>query len=127
MEFTTLTALSPIDGRYLSKVTQLQQLQPIVSEYGLIKYRVFIEIEWFKALANHSSINEVPALSAKALIFLDNLYKSFKNSFLYNKTTFSVNSSTSFFLSFILIKFKICNIICNRNIARHYKIIYLYL
>lgn len=74
MELTTLTALSPIDGRYLSKVTDLQS---IVSEYGLIKYRVFIEIEWFKALANHSEINEVPALSTKALTFLDNLYNNF--------------------------------------------------
>lgn len=74
MQLNTLTALSPIDGRYLSKVTDLQS---IVSEYGLIKYRVLIEIEWFKALAKYSEINEVPALSAKAINFLDNLYENF--------------------------------------------------
>jgi len=44
MKLTELSAISPIDGRYSKLVTELQG---IVSEYALIKYRVFVEIEWF--------------------------------------------------------------------------------
>ena len=48
MELTPLTALSPLDGRYAGKVAALR---PLFSEFGLIKHRVIVEIEWFKALA----------------------------------------------------------------------------
>lgn len=74
MELTALTAISPIDGRYLNKVSTLQ---PILSEFGLIKYRVLIEIEWFKALANNSQIKEIPEFSPKSIKFLDDIYTSF--------------------------------------------------
>ena len=47
MELNTLTAVSPIDGRYWSKV---EKLQNYFSEYALIKYRVFVEVEYFIAL-----------------------------------------------------------------------------
>ena len=48
MEITMLTAISPIDGRYRSKV---DELAIYFSEYALIRYRVFVEIEYFIALA----------------------------------------------------------------------------
>ncbi len=47
MNFSSLTAISPIDGRYQGKTNELQQY---FSEFGLIKYRVFVEIEYFIAL-----------------------------------------------------------------------------
>ncbi len=49
MELTALSAISPIDGRYRSKV---QELAPYFSEFGLIKYRVLVEVEYFIALVN---------------------------------------------------------------------------
>ena len=49
MELTPLTAISPIDGRYRKHV---QHLDEYFSEYGLIKYRVLVEIEYFLFLAN---------------------------------------------------------------------------
>jgi len=74
MELTQLTAISPIDGRYGSKTSQLQ---PIFSEYGLIKHRVIVEIRWLQALAAHEGIAEVPALSADAAKLLDSLAENF--------------------------------------------------
>jgi adenylosuccinate lyase len=56
-----LTALSPLDGRYASKV---DALRPIFSEYGLIKARITVEVEWLIALANESGIPELPQFSA---------------------------------------------------------------
>ena len=65
-----LTALSPLDGRYAKKVAALR---PLFSEFGLIKHRVKIEIEWLKALAAETSIAEVPAFSASTLADLNAL------------------------------------------------------
>ncbi len=64
MNLTSLTALSPIDGRYAEKTYGLRS---IFSEYGLIRYRVQVEARWLEALAAHPGIPEVPALSADAL------------------------------------------------------------
>lgn len=47
MSLTSLTAISPVDGRYRSKVSELA---PYFSEFGLIKYRVHVEVEYFIAL-----------------------------------------------------------------------------
>ena len=47
MNYTPLTAVSPIDGRYHSKT---KALQPYYSEYGLIRYRVLVDVEYFIAL-----------------------------------------------------------------------------
>jgi len=74
MNFTQLTAISPIDGRYSDKVTALK---PIFSEYGLIRYRVLVEIRWLQMLACHESIEEVPALSEEALYTLDSIIANF--------------------------------------------------
>ena len=70
MELTPLTALSPLDGRYAGKVAALR---PLFSEFGLIKYRVTVEVEWFKALAASPEIQEVPPFSASVIADLDAL------------------------------------------------------
>jgi adenylosuccinate lyase len=68
MDLTTLTALTPLDGRYRRTG---DKLAPFFSEFGLIKYRVKVEIEWLKALAAEPAIAEVPAFSAATLAALD--------------------------------------------------------
>ncbi|EIJ41159.1 adenylosuccinate lyase [Beggiatoa alba B18LD] len=70
MELTPLTAISPVDGRYHHKTLALQ---PIFSEFGLIRYRVQVEVRWLQYLASVPEITEVPALSESAKTFLDNL------------------------------------------------------
>lgn len=74
MQLSELTALCPLDGRYGEKT---KNLRPIFSEYGLIYYRVVIEIEWLKSLAQATEIQEVPPLSSQSTDFLNNLIKNF--------------------------------------------------
>lgn len=74
MELTALTAISPVDGRYGSKVTVFRD---IFSEYGLIRNRVTVEIRWLQKLAAHSGVTEVPAFSADANACLDQLVGEF--------------------------------------------------
>jgi Adenylosuccinate lyase (EC 4.3.2.2) len=63
LPFSSLTAVSPVDGRYASKA---EMLRPIFSEYGLIKFRVTVEVRWLQLLADVDGIKEVPALSKDA-------------------------------------------------------------
>lgn len=70
----TLTAISPIDGRYANKV---DALRPIFSEYGLIRYRVEVEVRWLQALAAEAKIAEVPALSVEATAVLNKIVSDF--------------------------------------------------
>jgi adenylosuccinate lyase len=74
MLMTTLTALSPIDGRYAGKV---DALRPIFSEFGLIRNRVLVEIRWLQALAEAPEIEEVPALSEAANHRLEQIIDQF--------------------------------------------------
>jgi adenylosuccinate lyase len=74
MELSSLTAVSPIDGRYGSKT---ESLRHIFSEYGLIKSRVEVEIRWLQSLANNKAIPELPAFSAEANQYLDDIVSSF--------------------------------------------------
>ncbi|SMQ65558.1 adenylosuccinate lyase [Pseudidiomarina planktonica] len=74
MELSALTALSPVDGRYGSKAAALR---PYFSEYGLIKYRVTVEVRWLQQLAACAQITEVPALSAEADTFLNAIITDF--------------------------------------------------
>ena len=74
MDPSPLTALSPLDGRYHSKVASLRS---IFSEFGLIRRRVQVEVAWLKALSESTKIPEVPALSAPAAGFLDELVETF--------------------------------------------------
>ena len=74
MELSALSAISPVDGRYGSKV---KSLRPIFSEFGLIKYRVTVEVRWLQKLAETSAIAEVPAFSAQANAALDAIVTDF--------------------------------------------------
>ncbi|WP_455365980.1 adenylosuccinate lyase [Kaarinaea lacus] len=74
MELDSLLAISPIDGRYAKQSSELRE---IFSEFGLIKNRVIVEIEWLKMLANEKAITEVPALSSEAINVLDNIVAEF--------------------------------------------------
>jgi adenylosuccinate lyase len=75
MELSTLTAVSPVDGRYGSKTADLR---PIFSEYGLIRHRVAVEVRWLNALADHPEIPEVPPLSGHAANLLDGIVEGFQ-------------------------------------------------
>lgn len=74
MELSALTAISPVDGRYGNKTTELRE---IFSEYGLTKYRVQVEINWLKMLADCPDIKEVPSFSKTALNLLDSINNDF--------------------------------------------------
>ena len=63
MSDAALLALSPLDGRYAGKV---EALRPIFSEYGLIKARVTVEVEWLMALAEEPGLAELPRFSYPA-------------------------------------------------------------
>jgi adenylosuccinate lyase len=74
VELTALNALSPLDGRYQTK---LDSLRPYFSEYALIRHRTLVEIEWLKALAASKKIKEVAPFSPKTLKQLDAVVTSF--------------------------------------------------
>ena len=74
MQLSTLTAVSPVDGRYGSKT---EPLRTIFSEYGLIRYRVIVEIRWLQALAANPQIMEVPAFSEQANERLERIISEF--------------------------------------------------
>ena len=67
-------ALSPLDGRY---VAATDSLRPIFSEYGLMKARVRVELEWLKALAAEPKISEVAPFSANTLAEIDSVINGF--------------------------------------------------
>jgi adenylosuccinate lyase len=68
MPLTTLNALSPLDGRYQTK---LDTLRPYFSEYALIKHRAWVEVEWLKALSAATDLKEVAKFSAATIQELD--------------------------------------------------------
>lgn len=70
MELTSLSALSPLDGRYKEKV---DALRPIVSEYGLIRYRIFVEIKWLIFLSSEKKLKEIPKLSDSNCVKLERI------------------------------------------------------
>ncbi|MFS7250224.1 adenylosuccinate lyase [Rahnella rivi] len=74
MELSSLTAVSPVDGRYGDKVSALRT---IFSEFGLLKFRVQVEVRWLQKLAACAEIKEVPAFDADANAFLDQLVANF--------------------------------------------------
>ena len=69
-----LLALSPLDGRYAASA---EALRPVFSEYGLIKARVRVELEWLKALAAAPQIGEVPPFSAATVAEIDGVIAGF--------------------------------------------------
>ncbi|MBU1438288.1 MAG: adenylosuccinate lyase [Gammaproteobacteria bacterium] len=74
MELNALTAISPVDGRYGSRTGELRD---IFSEFGLIKYRVTVEVRWLQQMAGIAGIAEVPALSAEANSLLNSIVDNF--------------------------------------------------
>lgn len=74
MEFNPLTALSPLDGRYAGKVDALREH---FSEFGLIRARLKVEIEWLKALAAEPHFTEIAAFSPATIAELDALVANF--------------------------------------------------
>jgi adenylosuccinate lyase len=74
MTHSALTAISPIDGRY---ARQVEKLRPIFSEYGLIRFRVLVEVRWLQALAREAKIAEVPAFSEAAVQALNAIAAEF--------------------------------------------------
>ena len=63
MTFNNLTSISPIDGRYSDKTSPLKA---IFSEFGLIKYRLLVEVRWLEAMSNNPHISEVPKFSPQS-------------------------------------------------------------
>jgi len=74
MKVSTLRALSPADGRYADKVASLRD---IFSEYGLIRFRVLVEVRWLQSLADESSIAEVAPLSSVMKDVLNDIVDGF--------------------------------------------------
>ena len=71
---SALTAISPIDGRYGAKT---ERLRTVFSEYGLIRYRVMVEVRWLQHLAANNQISEVAAFSPEADAALNALIDNF--------------------------------------------------
>ena len=74
MSLTTLNALSPLDGRYQTK---LDALRPYFSEYALIKHRAWVELEWLKALAAAKELAEIAPFSAETINELNQAIANF--------------------------------------------------
>ncbi|KAK1288736.1 hypothetical protein QJS10_CPB19g00563 [Acorus calamus] len=74
LELSSLTALTPLDGRYEQKV---KELRPIFSEYGLIRFRVLVEIKWLLKLSEIDEVMEVPNFSKDARSFLEGVVYNF--------------------------------------------------
>jgi len=72
--YSSLTAISPLDGRYQQKVSSLSEH---FSEFGLIKYRVLVEIAWLKSLAVAEGLAEIPNIGEAGLSKLDKLANDF--------------------------------------------------
>ena len=77
MQLSALTAISPIDGRYGSKVTDLRQS---FSEFGLIHARVTVEVRWLQSLAKHPEIIELPDFTDAENAFLNSIVDDFSES-----------------------------------------------
>ncbi len=75
MQLSSLTAVSPVDGRYGGKTSALR---PIFSEFGLIRCRVQVEVRWLQRLAAHADIPEVAPFSDEANALLDQLAENFQ-------------------------------------------------
>ena len=74
MELSQLTAISPVDGRYAGKSVELRS---IFSEYGLLKYRVEVEVRWLQMLSTNPQIEEVPAFTDTSNALLDKIVAEF--------------------------------------------------
>ena len=74
MQLDSLTAISPIDGRYAAKTASLR---PVFSEYGLIYHRLVVEVRWLQTLSRTAEIDEVAEFSSAANALLDSIVQNF--------------------------------------------------
>ncbi len=74
MDLTSLTAVSPVDGRYAAKT---ESLRPWFSEYGLIRQRVFVEVRWLLALVDEPAIVEIGPIDERARRVLESIADDF--------------------------------------------------
>ena len=74
MKSEHLFSVSPLDGRYNQAIEEFRE---VTSEYGLIKYRVIVEIKWFIHLSKISKIKELPKLNIKDTNYLIDLIDNF--------------------------------------------------
>lgn len=74
MNYSTITAVTPVDGRYQAKT---QNLQEIFSEYGLIKNRLFVELKWLKKLSQQNEISELNPFSDEEIQWLFEIHNNF--------------------------------------------------
>ena len=74
MTLDNLTAISPVDGRYGSLT---EDLRNIFSEYGLIRYRILVEIQWLQDLSANNDIKEIKPFSVRTNQFLDSILEDF--------------------------------------------------
>ena len=74
MQLSSLTAVSSVDGRYAGRTASLREY---FSEYGLIRYRVIVEVRWFQALAASADIAQVATLSEAANTYLEQIIDNF--------------------------------------------------
>lgn len=76
MTLSSLSAISPIDGRYLKKT---RILSPYFSEYALVYYRLKVEICWLESLAANNAIKEIPRLSPEAKNYFSTILSNFND------------------------------------------------
>jgi adenylosuccinate lyase len=113
-----LLSISPLDGRYSDSV---EDLRNITSEYGLIRYRVIVEIKWFIHLSKNSKIKELPSFGIKDTSYLHDLIDNFdikdakRIKSIENKTNHDVKAVEYFLKE----KFKL-----NKNLARYSEFIH---
>jgi adenylosuccinate lyase len=118
MKNEKLLSISPLDGRYSDSV---EDLRNITSEYGLIRYRVIVEIKWFIHLSKNSKIKELPSFSVKDTLYLHDLIDNFdikdakRVKSIENKTNHDVKAVEYFLKE----KFK-----PNKNLARYSEFIH---
>ena len=74
MKLSSLTAISPVDGRYAKKT---EGLRAAFSEFALIKYRVYVEVRWLETLAAHPETEEIPMLSNESKCILSAISSNF--------------------------------------------------
>ena len=74
MKAEKLLSISPLDGRYSESVVDLRS---VTSEFGLIKFRVIVEIKWFIHLSKLSNVRELPKLTIKEISYLNDLIDNF--------------------------------------------------
>lgn len=74
MQTASLLAISPLDGRYHEKVNSLRE---IFSEYGLIRFRVIVEVRWIEILSEFANLPEIPRLGEKARKILNDIISHF--------------------------------------------------